>query len=252
MAEAVRAENLCVYYGARCALDAVNFETGRAGMTAVLGPNGAGKTSLLKALAGLVPYAGTVYLGEENAKELTVSERAKRLAYVPQRSSLSAALSVRSVVLQGRYCHRSGISRFTDRDRRAVDHALKATDTEALSDRAFTELSGGEQRRVLLARALATEARTILLDEPTSFLDPGHCLTLFSSLQRLSEAAFNVLMVLHDLTDAERFCDRVMLLHEGRLVAEGAPRAVISEPMVRDIYGVRLIRGGGHSFEELT
>jgi iron complex transport system ATP-binding protein len=221
-------------------LHEINFSLEPGTLLGILGPNGAGKTTLLKAIAGLVPHQGSVQQAGTSLSALSIKERARRVAYVPQRSLLNAPLSVSSVVAQGRYCHGSDLAALTRVDRMAVDDALNVTDLSELAERRFTELSGGEQRRVLLARALATEAPVILLDEPSASLDLGHSLRLFYHMKHLTENGRTLVVVLHDLNDASNWCDSALLLGEGRVAALGTPAEVVTAERVRQVYGVEL------------
>jgi iron complex transport system ATP-binding protein len=148
---------------------------------------------------------------------------------------------VQAVVTQGRYAHQPGLTRVRPSDASAVAEALAVTRADTLAGRFFNELSYGEQRRVLLARALATGAHTLLLDEPTASLDINHTLSLFSLLRSLASAGHCIVAVLHNLDEARRFADRALLLHDGRTVAYGQVHEVISAPHVATVYGVRLI-----------
>ena len=238
-------EELRVRLGRREVLRGLSFDAPRAQVTALLGPNGAGKTTCLKALLGLVPARGRLLLDGEALGGLTPAERALRVGYVPQRSLLSAALSARAVVEQGRFLRYGVMGAPGPDDREAVDEALRWTRAEHLAERAFTRLSGGEQQRILLARALATGARTVLLDEPTSALDVSQSLSMVALLRRLAEEGRCVVVVLHDLDEARRCADRAVLLDGGRLVAAGPSAEIIAPPPVRAVYGVELIEGAG-------
>jgi iron complex transport system ATP-binding protein len=217
-------------------------------MLAILGPNGAGKTTLLRACAGLLPYEGTIALSGVDLGQLTPRELGRRMALVPQRSLLAARLPVHALVAHGRYAHRDALAQLTDRDRYAIDAAMKRADVAHLATRLLPELSYGEQRRVLLARALATEAKVLLLDEPTSALDVAHVLALFSTLRRLADDGHCVVIVLHQLDDALRFSDRALLLDRGRAVASGTAESVITVQNVLRVYGVELVPGGALGF----
>ena len=211
-------------------------------ISALAGPNGAGKSSALKALAGLLPSTGELSLFGRDLRTLTRRERAHQLAYVPQQSLLQSGIAVREVVRQGRYAHDPawpGRRKLQP----AVEQALHATDVHELRDRRWNELSGGEQRRVLLARALATEAPIILLDEPTSALDVGHALQFMSLLRELADRGRCIVVVLHDLDQVSRYADQTVLLHHGHTVAAGPTREVISveSAHVRAVYGVELV-----------
>jgi iron complex transport system ATP-binding protein len=240
MAEALRVRDLSVHLAGKLTLHGVNFGVEAGNLLGILGPNGAGKTTLLKAIIGLIPQQGSVLQAGNPLSELGIKERARRVAYVPQRSLLNAPLSVSSVVAQGRYCHGSDLAALTPTDRRAIEAALEVTDMRDLAERRFTELSGGEQRRVLLARALATEAPVILLDEPSASLDLGHSLRLFHHMKQLTESGRALVVVLHDLNDASRWCDSALLHSEGRVAALGSPAEVVTSERVRHVYGVEL------------
>lgn len=229
----------------RPVLRGVDLQAPAGQTTALLGPNGAGKSTLLKAILGLVPSEGRIRLGQRPITALSATERAKTVAYVPQRSQLTAPLSVERVVELGRFAHRGVLQGATARDRDAVAGALRDAGVEALRDRAFPELSGGEQQRVLLARALATEAPVLLLDEPTSALDVRQRLLMHGVLARLRAEGRTVLVVLHDLDEARAHADRAVLLQAGRVAAEGPVDEVVAAGPVGAVYGVELVEGGG-------
>ncbi len=248
MAEALRVSSLGVSLKGRTVLHDVSFEAPSGEVTAIIGPNGAGKSTLLRAVSGLVSHSGRVTLHGDTLSELPPHERAKRLSFVPQTSQLAAAMPVRDVVLQGRYAHRQGMKRHSDADHAAVDAALHETDVAQFAERPFTELSFGEQRRVLIARALATGARTILLDEPTAALDIEHALRLYALIRALASQGRCIVVVLHGLDDVLRFTDHVLLLKAGRVVAFGASSAILDAARIRDLYGVEIVEGGGLGF----
>ncbi len=212
---------------------------------ALLGPNGAGKSTLLRALVGLLPASGSVAVRGRSLAALSAAERARTVAYVPQRTALRAPLSVRSVVDFGRFSHRDPWARPTTEDRRIVDQALEEAGVSALADRPFPTLSGGEQQRVLVARALATQAPVLLLDEPTSALDVRQVLLLHAVLRDRAAQGAVVVMVLHDLAEACTHADQAVLLHEGQVYSTGAVKDVVAPGPVRAVYGVYLEAGDG-------
>lgn len=228
----------CVRLGARSVLKDINFQCDQGQHTAILGPNGAGKSTLIRAMAGLLPYDGQVFIAGKPLDQLERRIRAQRIAYVPQSSSLNADLSVSQVVMQGRYCHQNAWGTVTSNDRRAVHEALEMTDALHLRERSYLRLSGGEQKRVLLARALATDAEVILLDEPAAALDIAHVLSLFERLHHLAERDKCLVTVLHQLPDAERFCDQIVLLDQGQLCYCGTGALPLA--LVKQVYGVRV------------
>ena len=246
--EALRARGLGVALAGRQLLHAIDMDAAHGTLTAVLGPNGAGKTTLLRALAGLLPSSGSVELDGQPLASMAPRERSRRLAFVPQRSQLSARLPVWSVVAQGRFARRTGLGGPSSADLQAIEAALRKADVAHLAEREFPQLSHGEQRRVLLARALATEARVLLLDEPAASLDIPHALGLYATLRALSAEGCCVIAVMHQLDEALRFTDRALLLQAGRQVAAGATAEVISAENVARVYGVTLVPGGALGF----
>lgn len=247
MTFAISAEGLVVRYGLRRILHGVSLAARAGQLTAIVGPNASGKTTVLKALAGLIPFEGSVLYGADDARLLARAERSRRVAYVPQRTALDAPQTVREVVSQGRYPHH-GFRPPSKIDEEEIDRALDAAGVESLERRSFLALSGGEQRRVLVARALATEAPVILLDEPTASLDVAHVLATHALLRRLAAAGRTVIVVLHALDDVRIHTDRAFLLSEGRVVEEGASIDVIAERTIRDVYDVDLVEAGALGF----
>ena len=211
----------------------------RAGeFTVLLGPNGAGKTTLLRALAGVLPADGHIEIGGRPLQTLSLRERARRIAYLPQGHVTHWPMDVASVVALGRHPHADAFAPPTADDRAAVDAALTATGLEPLAARSVTSLSGGERARVALARALATRASILLADEPTMSLDPRHQLVVMELLVQVARRGTAVLAVLHDLALAARFADRVLLMDRGRLVADGSPREVLTPDKIATVFGV--------------
>lgn len=245
----LRLSDVSVRLGNREVLRGVNFTAKRGEVLGILGPNGAGKTTLLRATLGLVAYSGEISLHTRALNAFSALERAKQVAYVPQQSELRAPLSVREVVELGRYAHQTTRGHGDASDAAAIARALADCDLQGFEERRFTRLSGGEQRRVLLARALATEAPWILLDEPTAALDIPHALALVARARALANTGRGILVVLHNLDEARQLCDRVVLLNNGSVYAEGPVEEIIVEPKIRDVFGVELIRGAGLGYK---
>ncbi|MBA17363.1 MAG: ABC transporter [Sphingomonas sp.] len=219
-------------------LDAV-FRPGE--ITAVLGANGAGKTTLLRTLAGLLtPDDGAVMLGERALGAIDPRERARAIGYLPQDGAIHWNVTAGNLVMLGRTPHRSPFAGPSPADWDATMRAMTVTGTLDFADRPATELSGGERARVLLGRVLAGEPQWLLADEPLASLDPAHQLDLLAQFRRLAGEGMGVVMVLHDLMQAARIADRVLLLREGRCVAFGPAAEVLTpEPLAR-AYGVRV------------
>lgn len=211
----------------------------RAGeIVGLIGPNGAGKSTLLSVLAGLRQSTGSVYL---HGKALQTHERkyvATQIAYLPQSHAVQWPLKVQRVVELGRLPHLPWWRRGNSDDARIIDEAMHNADVSHLSQRVVTSLSGGERTRVLLARVFATQATIIFADEPVASLDPYHQLHVMELLQQHARNGGAVIVVLHDLTLAARFCDRLLLLHHGKVAASGAVTEVLKPDILSAVYGV--------------
>lgn len=230
--------DVTVMLGGRRALDGViaRFAPGR--ITVVLGPNGAGKSTLLRAAAGLVPAAGTTLDGAD-VSMLAPRERARRIGYLPQSPTVEWDVTARELVALGRAPHRAPFAGESDADRAAIDRALAATDTARFADRGVLSLSGGERARVLLARVLAGEPEWLLADEPLASLDPAHQLDLLDRLRAAADDGAGVVIVLHDLTQAARVADDLIVLDQGRIAA-----TALDEEVIARVFGVAVDHAG--------
>lgn len=208
-------------------------------LTGVIGPNGAGKSTLIRAILGLVkPAAGVALIDDEPVARMARADIARRIAYLPQGQTLHWPLSVARLVALGRLPHLGPLSRITPADEALIDAAMARADVAHLRDRVATELSGGERARVLLARALAVGAPALIADEPLASLDPGHQIDVMQLLAREAREGALVVAVLHDLTLAARYCDRLLLLSRGRLIADGPPAEVLTADRLARVYGI--------------
>ena len=242
-AAVVTARDVNVTLARRRVLRDVSLALSPGHLVALVGPNGAGKTTLLRALAGLVPSDGIILVRGDDLSSLSLRERARRFAYLPQGHLVHWPLPARDIVALGRYPHgATDPARLTARDAEAVLRAMQAADIVEFSDRRVTELSGGERSRVALARALAVEAPVILADEPTSSLDPRHQIDVMKTLRIAVDKGALVIVVTHDLGLAARFADTVLVMAEGRLVSQGAPADALSEQVVADVFRISAYR----------
>ena len=207
-------------------------------LVGLIGPNGAGKTTLLRAALGLTPADGTCRLGGDLLGDLDPRARARRAAYLAQGREIGWPLAVEPLVALGRTPHRRPGAPLSAADRAAVAAAMARMDVAGFAARPATELSGGERARVLIARALAQEAPLLLADEPTAGLDPAHQIALMETLAGLAAEGRGVLVSLHDLALAARWCHRLVLMAGGRVVADGAPRAVLTPDLLARTYGI--------------
>jgi iron complex transport system ATP-binding protein len=247
----VEARGVSVRLGATQALDGIDLTAQRGEWLALIGPNGAGKTTLLRAIAGLVSYAGTVLLSGRAAGAVRRRELARTVAFVPQLPQTPPALTVAEYVLLGRTPHIGYLANEGRGDRIAAGRAIARLGLGPLVDRTLGSLSGGERQRVVLARTLAQEAPILLLDEPTSALDLGRQQEALELLEQLRcEQHLTVISAMHDLSLAGQYADRLLLMANGRLLAEGSPNEVLTEPIIAACYGagVRVLHDGADVF----
>jgi len=232
-------ENLSAALGRRPVLHQIDATLRPGRMIGVIGPNGAGKSTLARAVLGLVKArAGAVTIDGRSVATIASRELATMIAYLPQGQTLHWPLSVERLIALGRLPHLGPMSRVSAADAAIVREAMARADVSDLSGRIATELSGGERARVMLARALAVGAPAIVADEPLASLDPGHQMDVMALLSLEAEAGALVIVVLHDLTMAARYCDELLLLHRGRLIADGPPAHVLTPTHLRDVYGI--------------
>jgi iron complex transport system ATP-binding protein len=237
------AQQLEVALSGRTVLHNVSLSLPSGQLVALVGPNGAGKTTLLRALAGLVPSTGGIEVGGDHLSSLSLRERAKRFGYLPQGHLVHWPLPTRDVVALGRYPHgATDPARLSPRDEQAVLRAMQATNVVGFAERPVTELSGGERSRVALARVLAVEAPVVLADEPIASLDPRYQIDVMTNLRSAADRGVLVVVVTHDLGLAARFADTVLVLSDGRLVAQAKPEQALSEQVMTDVFRISAYR----------
>ena len=223
--------------GNRVVLDAIDLQLQSGAVTAVLGPNGAGKSTLLSCIAGLLrPERGSIELDGTSLHSLAAMQRARRIAFLPQTPEIAWAVDVQTLVGLGRIPFQ-GVSS-DEEDRAAVARAMAKTEVAQWAERAVTTLSGGERARVLLARVLAGESDWILADEPFTGLDPSHQFEAAELLRAAADQGGGVVLTIHDLTLAARIADRVIIIDDGRIVADGSPQDALTPQILRDVYDI--------------
>lgn len=226
--------------GDRLLVKPTTVEIAAGASIALVGHNGSGKSTLLKMLGRhLLPSGGQILFAGRPLHEWPARDFARRLAYLPQHTPSTPGMTVRELVALGRYPWHGALGRFSSADASQVDAAMENTGIAALQDRLVDTLSGGERQRVWLAMLIAQNADCLLLDEPISALDIRHQLEVLSLVRRLTkERKMTVITVLHDINMAARFCDRIIAMHSGRLIANGAPHEIMTPASLADIYNV--------------
>jgi iron complex transport system ATP-binding protein len=240
----IEAQNISVRLGRVDALRGVDFVADAGEIVGLIGPNGSGKTTLLRALANLrATDGGHVRYAGKSALEVGASELSRQIAYLAQGGEVHWPMRVEALVALGRLPHRRHFQRSAAADRAAIERALLAADIIGLRDRTMNQISGGERMRALLARALAVEAPMLLADEPVAALDPLHQLQVMELLRNKAASGGGVVVVLHDLALAARFCDRLVLLNDGRVLAAGEAASVLTDANLAEAFGVDVVRG---------
>ena len=221
-------------------LDGIDFSINAGEFIGVIGPNGSGKTTLLRALTGILPEnAEKIYFQGHSLAEINRKELAQKLAYLPQGNESHWSITVENLVMLGRLPHRKPWQNPSDLDRRIVQKVMQDCDVNQFSTHTVNTLSGGERARVFLARALAVEPQLLLVDEPIAGLDPGHQLEVMQKFRQFSESGMTIVCVIHDLTLAARFCHKLFMLAEQKIISQGSPDYVLSPENLARCFNIR-------------
>ncbi|ESR26447.1 ABC transporter ATP-binding protein [Lutibaculum baratangense] len=232
-------ERVSLGRGGRQVLDGVSFSCERPALVGLIGPNGAGKTTLMRLVAGLArPGPGRVALDGKDTADMAGKERARRIAYLSQERSVSWPLACRDVVMLGRHPHRRPLAPPSPQDHEIVDRVMDELRIAPFAHRRIDTLSGGEKARVLIARALAQAPDVLLADEPTDALDPEHQIALMERLAQIARSGRLVMVTMHDLSLAARWCDRLIVLDRGRLKADGPPDETLTPQLLSEVYRI--------------
>ena len=240
MNEIIRVRDLSFNWGENQVLDGVNFSLKENELVAILGINGAGKSTLLKCINKILKYnKGKVLLMNEDIRKYNLADLSKKISYVPQSVLTSFSMDVFDVVLLGRRPHLTW--RIGEKDREKVSETLRFFNLESFAFRKFNKLSGGERQRVVIAKAIAQDPNLFLMDEPTSDLDLKNQISVMKKIKQLvcnTDYSKSALIAIHDINIAARFADKILLLHEGRILAEGVPEEVLTTENIEKVFGV--------------
>lgn len=238
----IECKNISFKYGVKFVLEDISIRFGKGYLYGILGPNGSGKTTLLKILSKILKLNyGKVILDESDIRKFAPREIAKKIALVSQSYSIDFDFSVKEIVKMGRYAHIGRFSKESYKDKKIINDIFNQFDLIKLKDRNFNELSGGEQQKVILARAIAQKSKILLLDEPTTHLDINHQIEFMERLNHYVNEGLIVIVVLHDLNLATQFCDKIVLLKEGRIKAFGDLEKIITRENIKSVYNIDVV-----------
>lgn len=239
----LRGEALALAYGKKTIAESLNVTIPDGHFTAIIGPNGCGKSTLLRTLSRLMtPVHGHVYLDGEEIQRYASKEVARRIGLLAQNATTPGDISVQELVARGRYPHQPLFTRWRQEDEDAVQRAMQATGIMNLASQSVDTLSGGQRQRAWIAMVLAQDTSIMLLDEPTTWLDISHQIDLLELLSELNrERGYTLAAVLHDLNQACRYATHLIALRDGKIVAEGAPKEIVTPALIEAIYGLRCV-----------
>lgn len=232
----IKTEKICVKIGNKHILKGIDIDVSKKEFIGIIGPNGSGKSTFLKCIyRNLKPTSGIINLDKIDINKLTVRETAKKISVVSQHNHYNFDFSVEDIVLMGRAPHKKMMERDSIKDYKIVDEALEKVNMKDFKKRSFTTLSGGEQQRIILARALAQQTDCLILDEPTNHLDIKYQLQLMNIVKQLN---IEVIAAIHDLNIAAMYCDKIYVLKDGEIVAYGKPNEILTKELIKDVYEV--------------
>ena len=232
----IKSENINVTLEKNNILKGINIEVDNKEVVGIIGPNGSGKSTFLKCIYRVLkPNDGAILLDNVDIKDMSVKESSKRLAVLSQHNNYNFDFTVKDIVLMGRSPHKKFMERDNEEDYDIVNEALKKVDMFEFKDRFFQSLSGGEQQRVILARALAQQPKCLILDEPTNHLDIKYQLQLMRIVKGLG---IEVIAAIHDLNIAAMYCDKIYVLKDGEIIKNGKPKDVLTQELIKDVYEV--------------
>lgn len=236
----IKINNLNWSYDQKKILEDITLDIEGGLFTGIIGPNGSGKTTMAKLMSKLLKTSRkTIYLDQKDLSEIKIPDLAKTMAMVPQSTAITYDLTAYEIVLLGRTPHLKRFQRESHHDHEIVESVMRETDTWQYKDRLIHQLSGGERQRVIIARALAQEPEVLILDEPVTYLDVHHQLQVMTLIRQLSQKRkMTIVTILHDLNYALKYCDQVMMLHEGKVFQYGAPQEVVTKENIRRVYDI--------------
>ncbi len=235
----LKAEELKLAYGDKTVVHGVDFEVQPGKVTVLVGPNGCGKSTLLRGIAAVLDrQAGRIVLDGREISEYRTRDIARRLGLLPQAPATPEAITVRDICALGRYPHQNWLKIRSAADDAAMEEAMNATGVLELADRPLDTLSGGQRQRAWIAMVIAQETEYLLLDEPTTYLDMGHQLEVLDLIRDINAAGRSVVMVLHDLNQAARYADEIVIMQEGRIYGRGNPHEMMTTRMINEVFGV--------------
>jgi len=239
----MKINNLSVGYQENNVIEQLSLEFGEAEFCALVGPNGAGKSTLLKSMIGFIPYSsGSIEIDGKDIKDWSKQQLAKKISLIPQDFQLQFDHQVKELILMGRFPYIGYWQNYSRKDRGIADKIIEQLDLVELAEKRFSQLSGGERQRVAIGRALAQEASTILMDEAFSHLDLNHQIEIMQLLSKINrEQKKRIILVSHNLNLASEYCERVVMLKKGKLIADGKPTEVITKENIKKLFGTELL-----------